>query len=493
MSTSELPYGAIKIFLALVGVAGAGSLMMWLAKGDDSTIRSWEIVRANQQDAVAQKRLADAEIFGRQEVRLSERLGSSNYRVAISHDDLGQILIGEKKDDEAKKHFDDAEKILSTNIIRAKDDLTRRMLLADLSSTQSNLGRLELAQGNKDSAIKLLTEAIANLEGCVRDAGTGRLDLFIAHKQVDLFSSMARLSLKLGQKEEALNFFRKAVSLADQSFYPMFLIKPLKVEFSRLLIQNGNNVEADSLFSFEHWAAFAEAAENSKNEGDFAAYARNLRTAADAAKTSKSTMHLAVISLKKLAKVQIHENNPGAARETCIEALHVWKNLAGGADSEADYVMGLLTRLAQSKDTAIDAQTARLKLRRDLYGKTDFHVAETATDLAALYLEKGDSKTALLYANQAFDIFNQLRIKSRGLGIQELTLGKIFEQTSLLAKAEAMYSRALAEQMRRDKKNAALISEICQHLSTVFQLQGRENESRNAQREAQRWRSYLLH
>ncbi len=110
MPTSELPYGAIKIFIALVGVAGAGSLMMWLGSGTASTVRSWEIIRASQKDAVAQKKLPEAEALGKQAIRLAERLGSSNYRVGISHDDLGKIMVAEKNTTEARKHFDDAEK-----------------------------------------------------------------------------------------------------------------------------------------------------------------------------------------------------------------------------------------------------------------------------------------------------------------------------------------------------------------------------------------------
>jgi tetratricopeptide (TPR) repeat protein len=270
------------------------------------------------------------------------------------------------------------------------------------------------------------------------------------------------------------------------------LLTPIKDEFAHLLKGADRTQEAEALYSYNHWVHFADAAENAKNEEDTAAFAKNLRAAADAAKGSKSTMHLAVISLKKLAKVQLQQHNTQASRETCLEALHVWKTLGGGADSEADYVMGLLFRQAPNKENAIEVQTSRLKLRRDLYGKTDFHVAETATELASLYCETGDMKTGPLYADQAYDTFNQLRVKSRGIGVQEMSLAGVFEQLGQLPKAEAMYSRALSAQMKRNRKNAPMISEIYQHLSALLKRQGKDLESRNAERESRRWRSYLV-
>jgi tetratricopeptide (TPR) repeat protein len=491
MPTSELPYGAIKIFIALVGAAGAGSLMMWLGSTPASTIRSWEIVRASQKDAITRKKLPEAEALGRQAIRLAERLGSSNYRVAVSHDDLGQILVAEKNAVEARKHFDDAEKILQTNIIRAKDDLTKRLLLTDLASTQRSLALIDLADGKAQTTEELFKKAISNLESCLKNATDSRIDLFVAHLEVDVLSRLAGIYVTSGRDAEALKLFRQAIDLADQSFYPTFLIKPVKDEFARLLKNNGMTKEAEDLYSYSHWAHYFDLAENAKNEEDTLAMARNLRLAADAAKGSKSTLHLAVISLKKLAKLQLQQHNTSASRETCMEALQVWKLLGGGADSEADYVMGLLFRQSPSKENSIDIQTSRLKLRRDLYGKTDFHTAETATELANLYCEIGDMKTARVYAEEAYDTFNQLRIKSRGIGVQELSLAGVFEQLGELPKAEAMYSRSLSAQMKRNRKNAAKISEIYQHLSIVFQRQGKDAECRNAEKESRRWRSYL--
>ncbi len=488
MPTSELPYGAIKIFIALVGVAGAGSLMMWLGSGSASTIRSWEIVRASQKDAVSQKKLSEAEALGKQAIRLAERLGSSNYRVGISHDDLGKILVAEKNTNEARKHFDDAEKILQTNIIRAKDDVTKRLLLADLAASQRNLGLLDLSDGKPEETEELFKKAISNLQGCLKNATDGRIDCFVAHMQIDLLSQLAMLNAKVGRKVEAMKFFRQAIDLADQSFYPMFLIKPAKDEYARLLKTENRTEEADALYSHDNWVHYAQAAENAKNEEDPITFAKHLRAAADAAKGSKSTMHLAVISLKKLAKLQLQQSNTAASRETCMEALHVWKTLAGGADSEADYVMGLLIRQTPSKENAIEVQTSRLKLRRDLYGQNDFHVAETETELANLYAQTGDMKTAKLYANKAYDTFNQLRVKRHGLGVQELSLGRVFEDNSDLAKAEVMFSRALAAQMKRHKKNANMISEIYRHLAVVYQRQGKNPESQRAESESRRWR-----
>lgn len=493
MPTSELPYGAIKVFIALIGVAGAGSLMMWLGSGQASTIRSWEIVRASQKDAIARKKLPEAETLGRQAIRLAERLGSSNYRVAISHDDLGQILVAEKNTKEARKHFDDAEKILQTNIIRAKDDVTKRLLLTDLASSQRNLALIELADGKAEETEELFKKAIANLESCLKNATDGRIDFFVAHLEVDVLSRLAGIYVILGRDAEALKLFRQAIDLADQSFYPTFLITPVKDEFARLLKKYERTQEADSLYSYSNWAHFFDLAETAKNDEDFAAMAKNLRAAADAAKRSKSTLHLAVICLKKLAKLHFQQHNTAQGRETCQEALHVWKTLDGGADSEADYVMGMLFRQSPSKENAIEIQTSRLKLRRDLYGKTDFHTAETATELASLYSETGDSKTARIYAAEAYDTFTQLRIKSRGIGVQEISLGRIFEKLGELPKAEAMYSRALSAQLKKNRKNAAMISEIYQHLSSVFQRQGKDKESRDADRESSRWRSYLVH
>lgn len=491
MPTSELPHGAIKIFIALVGVAGAGSLMLWLGSSPASTIRSWEIVRTSQKDAIARQKLPEAEALGRQAIRLAERLGSSNYRVAISHDDLGQILSAEKNAAEARKHFDDAEKILQTNIIRAKDDVTKRLLLTDLASAQRNLALIDLADSKAQETEELFKKAISNLESCLKNATDGRIDFFVAHLEVDALSRLAKIYVTLGRDAEALKLFRQAIDLADQSFYPTFLIKPVKDEFALLLRKEGRTKEAEELYSYSHWAHYFDLAENAKNEEDFAAMAKNLRSAADAAKGSKSTLHLAVICLKKLAKLQLQQNNTAASRETCLEALHVWKTLDGGADSEADYVMGLLFRQSPSKENAIEIQTSRLKLRRDLYGKADFHTAETATELAGLYCDTGNMKTARIYAEEAYDTFNQLRIKSRGIGVQELSLARVFEQLGELAKAEAMYSRSLSAQLKRNRKNAVKISEIYQLLSSIYRRQGKDSESRNAQSESRRWRSYL--
>ncbi len=489
MPTSELPYGAIKIFICLVGVAGAGSLMMSLGANSSSTIRSWEIVRANQKEAVTKKNLPHAEELGRQAIRVAERLGSSNYRVAVSHYDLGQILLAKQNTQDAKKHFDDAEKIFQTNIIRAKDDVTKRLLLADLALSQRNLALIELKDGKPEATEELFKEAISNLQNCLKSSTDGRIDLYVAHMEIDLLSRLAKMNVNSRRNEEALKLYRQAVDLADQSFYPTFLIKPAKDEFARLLKNENRTEEATALFSHDHWVHYAEAAEQAKIKEDFVSFARNLRAAADAAKGSKSTMHLAVISLKKLAKLQLQEKNTAASRQTCLEALHIWKTLGGGADSEADYVMGLLKRQATSQENAIEVQTSRLKLRRDLYGKNDSHVAETETDLASLFSQTGDMKNAALYANQAYDTFNQLRIKRHGLGIQEFSLGRVFEHLSEPSKAETMYLRALAAQMKRNKKSASMISEIYRHLSAVYQSQGKDAESRSAEKESQRWRS----
>lgn len=491
MSTSELPHGAIKVFIALVGVAGAGSFVMWLGSGSgaSSTIRSWEIVRASQQDAVAKKNLAEAENLGKQAIRLAERLGSSNYRVGISHDDLGEVLVQEKKLEDATKHFDDAEKILQTNIIRAKDEITRRLLLTDLAWAQRNLGLLEQSEGQSDVAIGHYKKAIANLESCIHNKKDGRIDYFAAHRQIDLMLRVASMNLLSNNFEDAQKWFRKAVSLADESFYPAFLMKQAREEFSTILKKEGNTEESEALFSHERWVRFAESAETARGQEDYKTVAQNLRDAADAAKRSKATMHLAIISLKKLAKLQLQEKNTAACRETCMEALHVWQTLGAGASSEADYVLGLLYRVTPGKRERIDVQTQRLKVRRDLYGEHDFHIAETETELANLHQQTGDSKNAMLYANKAYEAFNRMRIKTHGIGVQEMTLGEVFEANANYDKAQAMYLRSLAAQLRRNHKNPSFISSLYQHLASVFYKQGKNAESQNATREAMRWRS----
>ncbi|MBX9948390.1 MAG: hypothetical protein K2Y39_04460 [Candidatus Obscuribacterales bacterium] len=494
MPTSELPYGAIKVFIALVGVAGAGSFMMWLGSGSgaSSTIRSWEIVRASQQDAISKNSFLEAEILGKKAILLAERLGSSNYRVGVSHDTLGEVLVKEKKFQEATKHFDDAEKILQTNIIRAHDDITRRLLLTDLAWSQQNLGLLEVQEGQVDNAIAHFKKAIANLESCVRDKKDGRIDYFAAHRQVSLMLQLASLNMMKGQLDDAQKWFRKSISLADESFYPAFHMKQAREDFANLLKRQGNLEESAALFSHDQWVKHAEAAELARAEGDFKKAEKNLQEAADSAKRSRATMHLAIISLKKLAKLQLQKGNPAACRETCMEALHVWQTLGAGASSEADYVLGLLYRVTPGKEERKDIQTQRLKVRRDLYGNSDYHVAETESELARLYQETGDSKNALIYANEAYDSFNQMRIKTHGLGVQEMSLGEVLEANALLDKAQTMYSRSLNAQMRRDHKNAAFISNLYQHLASVYEKQGKAFESRNASRESARWRAMLL-
>lgn len=493
MPTSELPYGAIKVFIALVGVAGAGSLMMWLGSGSgaSSTIRSWEIVRASQLDAISKKSFPEAEILGMQSIRLAERLGSSNYRVGVSHDTLGEVLVKEKKLQEARKHFDDAEKILQTNIIRAGDDVTRRLLLTDLAWSQRNLGLLELNEGREDDAIAHFKKAIANLETCVRDKKDGRIDFFAAHRQVDLMLRLASLNAMRGQLDDAQKWFRKSIALADESFYPAFLMKQAREDFSKLLKKEGNFEESAALFSHDQWVKNAEAAEIARGQDDLKTAEKSLRDAADSAKRSKATMHLAIISLKKLAKLQLLQNNPAACRETCMEALHVWQTLGAGPSSEADYVLGLLYRVTPGKEEGKDVQTQRLKVRRDLYGNNDYHVAETEAELARLYQETGDSKNALLYANEAYESFNRMRVKTHGIGVQEVSLGEVLEANALFDKAQAMYSRSLTAQLRRDHKNAAFISKLYQHLASVCEKQGKTLESRNANRESARWRALL--
>lgn len=365
MPTSELPYGAIKIFIALVGAAGAGSLMMWLGSeiGTSSTIRSWEIVRASQQDASTKKNFSEAETLGKQAIRIAERLGSSNYRVGISHDDIGEILVKENKLDEAWKHFDDAEKILQTNIIRANDDISKRLLLSDLAWAQRNLALLKLsdgssqnaeghsqnAEGHSKQAEEYLKKGIANLEMCIRNKKDGRIDYFAAHRQVDLMLRLATLNVAGGRLEDAQKWFRKAILLADESFYPAFLMKQAREQFSTLLKKEGNIEEAEALFSHDHWVKQAQAAEQARSQEDYEATAKNLREAANSAKGSKATMHLAIISLKKLAKLQLQQGNNSACKETCMEALHIWQTLGASPNSEADDIRGLLKRVSPGK------------------------------------------------------------------------------------------------------------------------------------------------
>lgn len=351
MPTSELPYGAIKVFIALVGAAGAGSLMMWLGSGTstNSTIRSWEIVRASQQDARTKKNFSEAETLGKQAIHLAERLGSSNYRVGISHDDIGETLVKENKLDEAWKHFDDAEKILQTNIIRASNDVSKRLLLSDLACAQSNLALVELKNGHSQNAEahskkaeEYLKKGIANLEMCIRNKKDGHIDYFAAHRQVDLMLRLASLNFVSGRLEDAQKWFRKAILLADESFYPAFLMKQAREQFSELLKKEGNIDEAEALFSHEHWVKQAQAAEEARGQKDYQATAKNLREAANSAKGSKATMHLAIISLKKLAKLQLQHGNNSECKETCLEALHIWQTLGASPSSTADEIRTLL-------------------------------------------------------------------------------------------------------------------------------------------------------
>jgi hypothetical protein len=269
-------------------------------------------------------------------------------------------------------------------------------------------------------------------------------------------------------------------------------MKQAREQFSKLLKKEGNIEEAEALFSHEHWVKQAQAAEEARSQEDYEATAKNLREAANSAKGSKATMHLAIISLKKLAKLQLQQGNNSACRETCMEALHIWQTLGANPSSEADYILGLLNRVSPGKKKSIDIQTQRLKVRRDLYGQIDFHVAETEVELASLHQEIGDSKNALIYATEAYNLFNQMRVKSRGTGVQELSLGEVFERASDFEKAQAMYSRSLTAQMKRNKKNASFISTIYQHLGSVYEKQGKQSESQKALEESQRWKALLI-
>lgn len=470
----------LSVSVALVSVCAIGGFIFSVTSGRETAIRSWEIVRHGLQKSIHTRNWSQAEKTGIECVYLAKGIGAKDFRVALSLGDLGDVLLAQKKPADALETFK-----LATEIEKQSNSDTKGNAAvfsnANLGYLYCQMGRCSIMLEKPKDAARYFKKSALAFEA-VRKAEKKK-DLFITQELVRTVIAQAETAGQLQQSNDCLFYYRKALNLAAESFYPAEEVARVRKEYIRLSNLAGVPVEISCVES--SWASLMKQAEEARQNGQDREYVRLLQESVRWCEGDKSRQFLALISLRKIAKCYLYNKNYEDARDACNRGLAVWREIGigGGGDGAADALFGMLLRCITDPRERFAIAQSHLELRLRLYGPDDYHIAETSTKVAVLAYSLGDKVNAQMAMDRAFKVYTQARIKRRGLGLDMIDLGNLFVEMGDYKKAEIIYQRAYKVWCLRPTKYIPFKIDVLRRLHNVYEKLGQNAKMESVDRD----------
>jgi tetratricopeptide (TPR) repeat protein len=334
---------------------------------------------------------------------LAARLGVDPGFLAngVATDDRGRLegavaraeaLLEALKDEEAKEEF---TKLASAVRAAGLTDLQVRVL--------SGLGRAEARLGDVRSALELLTEARAIVEGPTFSD--------VERAEVLLYLGVCRLYL--ASIQTALGLFNEALALAERSGLPCDLLR------SRILAWRSR--------CWRHHRDYEAAREDVERALELAERVGDPRTIGEA------YFHASTIADRQghWVVARTYAERARAAYETVSDRINV---------ARLTNNLGMFHFLLGRPERAVEQLTEAIKLAHEL--GTDAEAAQAISSLAQVHLRTGNPKLAEEQVRHALSLLDEREDFLEEVGSSHLVLGRALLDQDRLDEAEVEFTAA---------------------------------------------------
>ena len=446
-------------------------------------LRFWEYNRLASQKERAQKHLNAAEKFARSAVNYAEQLGSNDFRLAISLDDLAQILLLKHKSRQAEHYLDRAQLVLKRAQSTDPKGLVHDIVLQEQAYVLCSLGDLYFEKEDFEKALEAYTQSRQILsKWCAQD----RVDQGnpLALDFVKACWGQAKAAQKLRDPQQARTCFRQALLIADANEF--VLADEIRQSYSELLKSdpNSNADELDRIGAGRRWADLVLKARQYYLDENYAEAKKNFAAAMALARRMPAGELRAALACKGMADCCRKSGELEPVVQYDLEALTILKRMSNPSYSLMDTIyaelagyLELLNRPAQEQESLKE----QLQLRKAHYATRQ---TETLADLALFYFKQKDFSQAKQYAQEGLLSMQANPASNRSSAAACFKLSDLFFSFGDFANAEKAIRGSIritrdVLQLNDGRTPLALIQ-----LANILALEGKQAESEMALQEA---------
>lgn len=439
-------------------------------------LRAWERNRLAAEKARSQHHYETAEDQARQAVNNAERLGSSDFRLAVSLYDLAAIYILREKYKLAFPLLKRTLQVLDSSLQASPRASDQEIIEQERARAFLAMGELNYRKGDFKSALRDYTRARSTLEKWC-DANRLASGNPLGLEFVRSLWGIAESSYALKDLKSAGQSFRLALRLAEANAYPVD--KELRLRYGSFLKEQGLTDTAE--LAAETWRAWSEKGRIAAKEKNYV-LARECfaKALASAINFRPDDVRLAY-AYKSQADACIHLGDIRAAAYYLERSLKVCLAKVDPLVALTDDVMNDLANVRRSQMKYAEAESMRLKefaLRKQYYGIGE-KTGETMLELAHLQLAQSKQAEARRSAEQALSMILVDHGMRRKTASTFQVLSDLFLRFNDYPRAESTLNEALNVWKGRGEFREERVTNAYFRLANLALIQKKKKEEKN--------------
>lgn len=406
-----LRLATVALLFAPVALAGCGSM------DTGFRMKTWEQMWLDGCDALNESRLNEARQLLEQAVPEARALGD-DMRLGITLNRLGDAYRKSGMDPEAEKTYAESVEALQRG---AKNSTgSDETLYKELANSLSALGQIQLSRQKLKDAETSLQDAIKQAEK-IGGANMERTsDKLLVKDYATSLKSLAIIYENSNRMSEAESTYLKAFRFDLAAASDKTILHSKAFDKARSAAA-GISVKEETKLNdmIRRWTPLMDAGNRACDEMNWEEAEKNFKAAFDLARSMNQTGTQSIDSLTQLIKTQLKSRKLDEA-EKLTEAYFPLIEKAK-ASKPIDNVLGEMSRtyIRQRKLPQAEKIIAhRVKVRQEVRGPGNTHVAETLYDLGLIYIEEGKKPQAQLVLQKAAQICKENGVSEDKLGVK---------------------------------------------------------------------------
>ncbi len=355
-----------------------------------------------------------------------EKLGTSDWRLALAEARLGKVLVANHKDAEAKKVL--ASAVLHFRTAKTGRQTSAALIDKELGEAESLLGMLLLDGGDFNLARAYLEESAALLKthwSSVIDES--QRDTLAGVGYARSLFGLARLHERDGDWLGAMQNYEGALAVVDQERVSVPLREDISLAFVKFLISKGRHDKAKEVeqkqqqyasfnpggakaIARDQWRKCIDKGQSAMKDREYVKASQYFQDALPLTSAFAKDGEERLSTLEELALAKQCSGDAEAAIKLVKQAEDLAIKLGGENSTFLDNTLFVEQRILtmQQKYDQLEAVLQRqVKLRASMRGEDNLHVAESLVKLGDCQIGLGKSKEGTASYRKAIEIFEQ--------------------------------------------------------------------------------------
>ncbi len=373
-------------------------------------LRYWERNRLLAEREKLQHHYSESLSAAKSAISYAESFGDSDFRLAVSLDDLAEIYMDKEKYKLAKPLIRRSLDVLSRAKQASANNLEKEIIAQEKALALRMLGDLDYQTGKYSDALKSFADSRAILSlYCKQDGKDAGNPLGLEF--VKSIWGEAESQYKLNDLTAAESSYRIALKIAQENYYP--IAEEIKDRFQEFFQSTGRSLDAQKLNIGNHWSLTILKAKEAYRAKNFAlATQLYLQCLDDSRSMNDDGFHYAV-TCKLLADncgrqadfkgVAYYDNE---AIASCRKMAHPSTTLLIDLYADLARLQNLLGKTVEWENTLKE----QLKLEESVHGAQSLEAAKVMASLAEAELSNRKNDDAKKHAELAFHSIKPLNV-----------------------------------------------------------------------------------